>query len=113
MLSIIQGKPVAKLYHVIKKQGVWHLYAGNSINELVSDAVQANVVRAARSLVRHGGGRVVVHKDHSDDLSGVVASIRTVATESKVCHPLKPAHDLRISDCLQAGALRGNRGLLC
>jgi len=72
---------MAKLYHVIKKQGVWHLYAGNAIDELVSDAVQANVVRAARALVRHGGGRVVVHKDHTADLADFTASIRAVAAE--------------------------------
>jgi len=70
---------VAKLYHVIKKQGTWHLYAGNAISELVSDAVQANVVRAARALARHGGGRVVVHKDHSAELAEFGASIRAVS----------------------------------
>lgn len=75
---------MAKLYHVIKKQGVWHLYAGNAITELVSDAVQANVVRAARALVRHGGGRVVVHKDHTAELADFSSSIRAVAADLEV-----------------------------
>jgi hypothetical protein len=72
---------VAKLYHVIKKQGKWHLYAGNAINELVSDVVQANVLRAARALARHGGGRVIVHKDHSAELTEFTATIRAVAID--------------------------------
>lgn len=60
---------MAKYYHVIKKQGVWHLYAGNSLSALASDPTQKAVVRAARALARHDGGRVVVHKDHSADES--------------------------------------------
>ncbi len=53
---------MARYYHVIKKQGKWHLYAGNAITSLMAESDQAVVTRAARALARHDGAKVVVHK---------------------------------------------------
>ena len=58
---------MSKFYHVIKKQGRWHLYAGNALTALLDDVEQSIVVKAARSLARHNRARVVVHKDHSTE----------------------------------------------
>lgn len=58
---------MARYYHVIKKQGQWHLYAGNAITSLMADSDQARVTRAARTLARHDGAKVVVHKDMAQD----------------------------------------------
>ena len=56
---------VSRYYHVMKKDGVWHLYAGNAASALVTDVQQARVIKAARSLARQNGGRIVLHKDTS------------------------------------------------
>ncbi len=58
---------MARYYHVIKKQGQWHLYAGNAITSLMAESDQARVTRAARTLARHDGAKVVVHKDAAQD----------------------------------------------
>jgi len=60
---------MARYYHVIKKQGQWHLYAGNAITSLMAETDQARVTRAARSLARHDGAKVVVHKDAAQDVA--------------------------------------------
>ena len=57
---------VVKYYHVMKKNGAWHLYAGNSPAALVTDSEQARVIRAARSLARQNGARIVFHKTAAD-----------------------------------------------
>jgi hypothetical protein len=59
---------MSRYYHVIKKQGQWHLYAGNAATALMANAEQTSVVKAARALARHNGARVVVHKDHSAEV---------------------------------------------
>lgn len=74
---------MTKYYHIIKKQGAWHLYAGNAISALSSDVEQANVVRAARALARHDGARVVVHKDHSAEAAGHSVPTLAIAIESR------------------------------
>lgn len=58
---------MTRYYHVIKRQDQWHLHAGNAIASLMADAEQANVIKAARSLARHDGARVVVHKDYPEE----------------------------------------------
>ena len=62
------GIQMARYYHVIKKQGQWHLYAGNAITSLMADSDQVTVTRAARALARHDGAKVVVHKDSARDV---------------------------------------------
>ena len=62
------GTRMARYYHVIKKQGKWHLYAGNAITSLMAESDQAVVTRAARALARHDGAKVVVHKDSARDV---------------------------------------------
>jgi hypothetical protein len=57
---------VIKYYHVMKKNGAWHLYAGNSPAALVSDGERARVISAARSLARQSGARIVLHKSVPD-----------------------------------------------
>jgi hypothetical protein len=61
------GRRMSRYYHIIKKQGQWHLYAGNAVSPLMADEERTTVVKAARSLARHNGGRVVVHKDSSSE----------------------------------------------
>jgi hypothetical protein len=57
---------VTKYYHVMKKNGAWHLYAGNSPAALVSNSERARVISAARSLARQNGARIVLHKSAAD-----------------------------------------------
>ena len=59
---------MSRYYHVIMKQGLWHLYAGNAITSLMAERDQAMVLRAARALARHDGARVVVHKASAHEL---------------------------------------------
>jgi hypothetical protein len=72
---------VIKYYHVMKKDGAWHLYAGNSPAALVSDSEQARVIRAARSLARQNGARIVLHKTGPDAYSS--SAIINHASEPK------------------------------
>jgi len=65
---------VAKYYHVMKKNGAWHLYAGNSAAALVTDSEQARVVKAARSLARQSGARIVFHKTAGDAAHGATSA---------------------------------------
>ncbi len=58
---------MSRYYHIIKKQGQWQLYAGNAVSALMADPERTAVVKAARSLARHNGARIVVHKDPAAD----------------------------------------------
>lgn len=51
-----------RYYHVMNKDGEWHLYFGNSTTPIVSNANRATVVRAARALARQSGMKVIIHK---------------------------------------------------
>ena len=55
-----------KYYHVMKKDGAWHLYAGNSAAAIVTDEQQSRVMKTARSLARQHGGRIILHKEPAD-----------------------------------------------
>jgi hypothetical protein len=57
---------VSRYYHVMKKQGQWHLYAGNAVSALMADVHQANIMRAARTLARQNSAKVILHRDDSD-----------------------------------------------
>lgn len=67
---------MATYYHVIKKHGVWHLYAGNAVASLMADANRGVIVRAARALARHDGAKVVVHREQPQDFSQDVGGPR-------------------------------------
>ena len=55
-----------RYYHVMRKEGQWHLYAGNAISALMVDMHRANILKAARTLARHNGAKVILHRDHSE-----------------------------------------------
>jgi len=55
-----------RYYHVMKKQGEWHLYAGNAESALMVDLHRANIIKAARNLARQNRARVVLHRDESE-----------------------------------------------
>lgn len=48
-------------YHVIPRNGRWHLYEGDATSSLAEGSSKADIIRAARAHVRLRGGRVVVH----------------------------------------------------
>lgn len=51
-----------RYYHVMNKDGEWHLYFGNSTTPILSDANRSTVVKAARALARQSGMKVIIHK---------------------------------------------------
>ena len=57
---------MSRYYHVMKKQGQWHLYAGNALSALMVDVHRANIIKAARTLARHNRARVILHRDDSE-----------------------------------------------
>ena len=59
-----------RYYHVMKKEGQWHLYAGNAFSALMVDMHRANIVKAARTLARHNGAKVILHRDASESIYG-------------------------------------------
>ena len=51
-----------RYYHVMHKNGEWHLYLGNSDTPILVDPSRSAVLKAARSLARQSGMKVVIHK---------------------------------------------------
>lgn len=49
-------------YHVMNKEGVWHVYRDHSGRPMTSGATKAEVMKRARVLARQTGGKVIVHK---------------------------------------------------
>jgi hypothetical protein len=73
---------VNRYYHVMKKQGQWHLYAGNAISALMVDVHRANIVKAARTLARHNGAKVILHRDETDAAPTSAQTVYTGANAS-------------------------------
>lgn len=51
-----------RYYHVMHKNGKWHLYFGNSTKPVLVDPCRSVVVKAARSLARQSGMKVIIHR---------------------------------------------------
>jgi hypothetical protein len=49
-------------YHVMHKDGEWHLYFGNSIAPILVDHDRRRILEAARKLARQNGMKIVIHK---------------------------------------------------
>lgn len=54
-------------FHVMKKDGQWHVYAGNDVSPLCTLASRASAINQARTRSRRMGGRVIVHRCDDDD----------------------------------------------
>jgi hypothetical protein len=51
-----------RYYHVVNRDGRWHLYFGNSFSPLLVDSDRRRVIDAARKLARQSGMKIVIHK---------------------------------------------------
>ena len=51
-----------RYYHVLNRDGRWHLYFGNSFSPLLVDSDRRKVLDAARKLARQSGMKIVIHK---------------------------------------------------
>jgi hypothetical protein len=60
---------VSKYYHVIHKNGAWHLYAGNAPSALATDVQRSQVIKVARSLARQDGAKIVIHKEEGPKMT--------------------------------------------
>ena len=65
-----------RYYHVVNRDGRWHLYFGNSFSPLLVDADRRRVIEAARKLARQSGMKIVIHK--SPDASTPAKSSKAV-----------------------------------
>ena len=51
-----------RYYHVVNRDGRWHLYFGNSFSPLLTNDDRRKVIDAARKLARQNGMKIVIHK---------------------------------------------------
>lgn len=54
-------------YHVLKKNGQWHLYVGNDSLPVFVHPSRSAVLNHARGRARKDGSRVIVHRPLDED----------------------------------------------